>query len=91
MKDSQYKKLFLIYVYTHLGESNTKMFDELVRHEAKFEWEFNKHTEQENNEFLTKWKKENNIKLTEWYCMDQGNSKGKFDENGLPIIVERKN
>ena len=86
-----YAKLFLIYKFTILGESNDKLFQDIAEEGKLTEnigFEFKNATEQEQNKFLREWAKENYIKCSNYITIID--KKPKISENGIPYICYKK-
>lgn len=89
MSDEKLQKLLLIYIYTNLGESDVKMYNEVMTKSNTFEYDFKAHTIDENKQYLAKWKRENNIKITEYKFYLSRNGLH-FNEYGCPVFIQRK-
>lgn len=83
--DKQLQELMLIYMYRELNKNNAALFDEIVRQNHKFEYDFKAHTEQENRAFLTQWKHDNNIDLRRYRTVHKVGLR--YAKNGTPILV----
>lgn len=92
MNIKNYRKAMLVITFVELGESNSKMFDEIQTCNKAQELGFSQRTEFENKKFMRKWLKDHKVKLGDFKSVvDTPNQKHiKFDKNGVPIIVERK-
>lgn len=90
MNIKNYKKAFLIVIYEELGQSNTKMFNEIVTMEKAKELGFEERSKEENNKFVRKWLKEHKVKMCDYKTIIDF-KEIKRDENFIPIIVEKKN
>lgn len=86
-----YNKALVICMFVELGESTSKLYDELMTQNKLLDLGFNERTFEENKKFIRDWKRRLNIRLTDYVFLPK-DSKGNhlFDSNNLPIIVKKR-
>ena len=85
------EKLLLIYKFTILGESNTKLIADMCesgKTSLKAGRNFARYTEEENKSFLLNWYRRNKIKIKD-YKVYTDLTKAPKNKEGLPIIVKK--
>ena len=87
MKQRNYFKLFLIYMYEFFDGNQAKIFNEISAQNQPYDWQFAIHTNEENHQYLMNWRRKNHIRMSDYkhYVIP------KMNENKIPIVIEKIN
>ena len=86
MRNRNYFKLFMIYVYEFFKGNQAKIYNEIVTQQNPYDHEFITHTNEENNKFLMDWRRKNHIRMGDYNYYPVP----KMNENKIPIFIEKK-
>lgn len=86
--EKKIRKLLLIYKYELLECDDVKMFDEIAHPKLIGDYDFTKHTVEENERYLLNWQRRKHILLRDYVTIEE--KELGFKNEKLPIIIQKK-